>query len=123
LGAILALALFSIEAGVARIALARDEACRVRLATARVAPAAGAGCLSELELAATNALARGPAGILSRDDVTIATWFLSGVLYAALGGACAQLKLRRAIPLYLGIHVFVLVVAAFMLYIGPHVAV
>ncbi len=50
-------------------------------------------------------------------------WALSGVLYAALGGACAQLKPGRAILVYLGVHALVIVVAAFLLYIGPHVVV
>jgi hypothetical protein len=119
-GAMLALALFSFEAGLAHIALARDGACRESLASARVGPAAGSECLSELELAATNALARGPAGIFFWDKVTLLTWALSGLMYAALGGACAQLEIGRAVLAYLGIHAFLFVVVSFVLFIGPH---
>ena len=121
LGALLALALFSFEAGVAHIALARDDNCRASLASSRVAPAEGSECMSELAMAATNALARGPAGVLLQEKMTLASWALSCALYALLGGACAQLAPGRALLSYLGVHAFVLVVVTFILFIGPHV--
>jgi hypothetical protein len=121
LGAILALALFCFEAGLAHIALARDDACRASLASSRVAPAEGSGCMSELALAATNTLAQGPAGVLLLEKITLASWALSGALYAILGSVCAQLAPSRAVLTYLGIHVFVLIVVSFIMFIGPHV--
>lgn len=120
LGAMFALALFSFEAGLANIALSRDDACQASLASARVAPPEGSGCLSELALAAANALARGPAGMLLQEKMTLAAWALSVAVYAILGGACAQLAPGRAVPVFLGIHTFVLVVASFVQFIGPH---
>ncbi len=123
LGAMLALALFSFEAGLAHIALARNDACRALLASSRVAPAEGSGCMSELALAATNALARGAAGVLLQEKMTLAAWALSVAVYAILGGACAQLAPGRAVLTYLGIQAFVLVVVCSILFIGPHVIV
>ncbi|MCX6072580.1 MAG: hypothetical protein NTU91_17295 [Chloroflexi bacterium] len=123
LGGMLALALFSFEAGLAHIALARNDACRASLASSRVAPAEGYACMSELALAATNAFARGPAGALLQEKMTLASWALSGALYAMLGGASAQLAPGRAVLSYLGIHAFVLVVVCIIMFIGPHVIV
>lgn len=123
LGAMFALALFTFEAGLATIALGRDDACQASLATVRVAPAEGSGCLSELALAATNALARGPAGVLRREGMTLASWALSIAVYAILGGACAQLAPGRAVLTFLGVHAFVLAIATFIQFIGPHLAV
>jgi hypothetical protein len=121
LGAMLALALFSFEAGLAHIALARDDACRAALASFRVAPAEEAGCMSEFALGATNALARGPAGALLQERMTLVSWALSGLLYAILGGACAQLAPGRAVLAYLAIHALVLAIVSFIMFIGPHV--
>jgi hypothetical protein len=123
LGAMLALALFSFEAGLAHVALARDDVCRGALASFRVAPAEGAGCMSEFALAATNALARGPAGTLLQEKMTFLSWALSGILYAILGGACAQLAPGRAVLAYLAIHALVLAVVSFIMFVGPHVIV
>jgi hypothetical protein len=123
LGAMLALALFSLEAGLAHIALARDDACRAALLTLRVAPADGSGCMSELAQAATKALALGPAGILLSADLPLASWALSGAAYAMAGGACAQLAAGRGAVTYLGIHGLVQVVASFLMFIVPHVVV
>jgi hypothetical protein len=123
LGAVLALALFSVEAGLAHIALARDEACRAALVSFRVAPAEGAGCMTELALAATNALARGPAGVLVQEKMALASWALSGILYSIIGAVCAQLGSGRAVLAYLAIHALVLLLVSFVMFIGPHVMV
>jgi len=120
LGAMFALALFTFEAGLATIGLGRDAACHASLATARVAPAEGSGCLSELALAATNALARGPAGMLLQEEMTFASWALSLAVYAILGGACAQVAPGRAVLTFLGVHAFVLLVVFIIRFIGPH---
>jgi hypothetical protein len=117
----LALALFSFEAGLAHIALARDDACRAALLTLRVAPADGSGCMSELARGATKALALGPAGIFLPEDLPLASWALSGAVYAMAGGACAQLIGGRGVLAYLGIHGFVQAVASFLMFIVPHV--
>ena len=121
LGAVFALALFSFEAGLAYIALGRDAVCRESLALARVAPADGSGCMSELAVAATNALAHGPAGVLLQEKMTLASWALSILVYAILGGACAQMRPGQAVLTYLGIHAFVLLVVSFIAFIGPHI--
>ena len=55
--------------------------------------------------------------------MTLASWALSGALYAMLGGASAQLAPGRAVLSYLGIHAFVLVVVCIIMFIGPHVIV
>jgi hypothetical protein len=121
LGALFGLALFSVEAGLAHIALGRDAVCRESLSSARVAPADGSGCMSELARTATNALARGPAGVLLQEKMTLASWALSILVYAILGGACAQLRPGQAVLTYLGIHAFVVLAVSFILFIGPHI--
>lgn len=120
-GALLGLALYTFEAGLAHIGLARDNACRAALASARVGPAAGSECLSELGLAIIDALAQGPAGMLFPEGATISAWAMSGAAYALLGGVCAQLAPGRAVLAYLGVQSGVLVVSSFVRFIGPHV--
>ena len=120
LGVMLALAFFAFEAGLATIALGRDAACQVSLVSARVAPAAGSGCMSEFTRAAANALARGPAGLLLLEKMTLSAWVLSIAIDAILGGACAQLPPGRGVLAFLGIHAALVVVATFVQFIGPH---
>jgi hypothetical protein len=120
LGVMLALAFFAFEAGLATIALGRDAACRSWLASARVAPAAGSGCMSEFTRAAATALARGPAGALLQETMTVASWALSIVLYAVLGGACAQLSPGRGVLAFLGVHAALAAIVTFIQFIGPH---
>jgi len=79
--------------------------------------------MSEIALAAANALAWGPAGALLQEKMTLGSWALSGAAYAILGGACAQLAPGRAVLAYLTIHGIVLVVVFFIMFIGPHVIV
>jgi hypothetical protein len=117
----LALALFAFEAGLANIALSRDAGCQASLASARVAPAAGSGCLSDLAREATNALARGPGSALRPGNMTLISWAVSVVAFALLGGACAQLSPGRGVLVFLGVHVVLTAVVSFVLYIGPHV--
>lgn len=117
----LALALFSLEAGLAQIALARDDACRAAAPSLRVGPPGGTGCMSELVLAATRALALGPAGPLLPEASILAAWALSGTVYSLVGAVCAQLTPGWAVGTYLGVHGFMLAAVAFLTFISRYV--
>jgi hypothetical protein len=117
----LALALFSLEAGLAQIALARDDACRAAATSLRVGLPDGSGCMSELVLAATQALARGPAGPLFPKASSLVAWAFSGVVYAVVGAVCAQLTPGWAVGTYLGVHGFLLAAGAFLTFISKYV--
>ena len=121
-GALLATALFSLEAGLGQIAWSRDAACREAAAALRLGPPeAGTGCLSELGLAATRSLGYGPGGALFPDAPLILMWGFSAGAYAILGGVCAQLTLGWAAGTFLTIHSFLLGAVAFFSYISTYV--
>ena len=120
-GAMLALAMFSLEAGLGQIALARDAACHAEAPSLRVGPPGGTGCMSDFLLAGTESLAWGPAGPFLREAPMLAAWALSGALYALLGGVCAQLTPGWAVGTYLGVHAFLLAAVAFLTYIAQYV--
>jgi len=121
IGAMLALASFSLEAGLGQIALARDAACRAEASTQRVGPPGGTGCLSDFLVAGIQSLARGPAGALNREAPILLAWASSAFVYALLGGVCAQLTAGWAVGTYLSVHSFMLAAVAFLSYIAPYV--
>jgi hypothetical protein len=122
-GALLATALFSVEAGLGQIALSRDAACREAATSMRLGPPeAGNGCLPELGLAATRSLAFGPGGALLTDAPLILAWGLSLGVYAILGGVCAQLTLGWAAGTFFSFHIVLLGAVAFFSYITPYVS-
>ncbi len=121
-GALLATALFSLEAGLGQIALSRDAACREAAASLRLGPPeGGTGCLSELGLAATRSFGYGPGGSLFPGAPLILMWGFGAVVYAILGGVCAQWTLGWAAGTFLTIHVFLLGAVAFFSYISSYV--
>jgi hypothetical protein len=117
----LALASFSLEAGLGQIALARDAACRAEAPAQRVGPPGGTGCMSDFLLAGIQSLARGPAGPLLREAPTLLAWASSAFVYVLLGGVCAQLTAGWAVGTYLSVHGFMLAAVAFLTYIAPYV--
>ncbi len=117
----LALALFCVEAGLGHIALARDTACHAEAPSLRVGPPDGSGCMSDSLLAGVKALAFGPAGPLLPEAPVLATWGFSGVVFALVGGVCAQLTPGWAAGTYLGVHGFILAAVAFLSYISQYV--
>jgi hypothetical protein len=121
-GALLATALFSLEAGLGQIALSRDAACREAASSLRLGPPeAGTGCLPELGLAATRSLGYGPGGALFLDAPLLLAWGFSAGAYAILGGVCAQLTLGWAAGTFLTIHFILLGTVAFFSYISSYV--
>lgn len=119
-GVMFALAFFAFESGVAHIALGRDAACQASLASARVAPGPGSGCLSDLASATTRALAFGPGSVVLLGTMTLGTWLVSVGAYAAIGGACAQLSPGQGVLAFLGVHAILVMALSFALHIGPH---
>ena len=117
----LALALYSLEAGLGQIALARDAACHAEAPRLRVGPPGGSGCMSDFLLAGAKALARGPAGPLFPEAPMLAAWGFSGAVFALVGGVCAQLTPGWAAGTYLGVHGFILAAVAFLSYISQYV--
>jgi len=117
----LALAMFSLEAGLGQIALARDAACHAEAPSLRVGPPGGTGCMSDFLLAGIQSLARGPAGPLLREAPMLAAWAYSAAVYALLGGVCAQLTPGWGVGTFLGLHVFMLAAVAFLTYIAQYV--
>ncbi|MCZ6530933.1 MAG: hypothetical protein O6949_11490 [Chloroflexi bacterium] len=108
IGFLFAMAFFLIEAGVAEVLLARNEACLATLSEFRLAPDPGEVCMSEFEFFLARGLSRGVIGTLSPATSGFIAWPIIAVLYGLIGGGFAQLSLRAAIGGYLIVHVMLL---------------
>lgn len=122
-GALLAAALFSLEAGLGQIALSRDAECREAELRLRLRlPGTPSRCLPELGLAATRSLGYGPGGALLPDQPPFLAWAMGAGVYAILGAVCAQLTLGWAVGTFLTVHAFLLGAQAFFSYISIYVS-
>jgi hypothetical protein len=124
LGAILALALFLIEAGAAEVVLARDADCRAHEPPTRFGSARQSVCLGSGELALLKSLSRGVDRPFASDVETSLpwiAWILNGALYAAIGGVSAQLPRLWGAALFIGINVVLVSVLTMLRFMAPYV--
>lgn len=105
IGFLLAAAFFFVEAGVAEILLARNASCLESLARLRLAPDPNELCMSEFGFHLAGSVSR---AMFDAEAPRLLVWPLLGVAYGLIGGALAQLSLRRAVVAYLMLHLLLL---------------
>lgn len=111
IGALLAMAFFFIAAGIAEIAIAMDQECRDSAAAVRLSPDPFTVCLPEWKHYGLRAVSRGVVWAFSPETTPIFGWLVMSLIYAVLGGICAQVFGRRGIIAFLGI--FLALIALF----------
>lgn len=100
-GALLAAALFLIEAGVAEILIAIDEECRASIASIRLAPNPFDVCAPEWQWYLMRAVSRGIAWVINLDIAPVVGWLTMGLVYSILGGTVAQIFRDRGFVVFL----------------------
>jgi hypothetical protein len=101
IGALLAGALFLIEAGIAEILIAMDQECRASIASIRLAPDPFDVCASEWQWYLVRAISRGIPWVINPDSAPIIGWLMMGAIYALLGGISSQTFRGRGIIAFL----------------------
>ncbi|MGD2163784.1 MAG: hypothetical protein PVH60_13075 [Anaerolineales bacterium] len=101
IGALLAGAIFLIEAGIAEIMIAMDEQCRASIATLRLTPDVFEVCAPEWQWYLVRATSRGIAWVVNRESAPIIGWLSMGFVYSLFGGASAQIFRGRGIIAFL----------------------
>lgn len=112
IGFLFAMAFFLIEAGIAEILLARNEACLQTISDFRLSPDPSRVCMSEFEFFLARGLSRGAIGTLSPETSAFIVWPILAIFYGLVGGGLAQFPLRAAIGGFLLVHILLLM--AFM---------
>jgi hypothetical protein len=122
LGAVLALSLFLVEAGVAEILIGNDSACRQSLSRIRLAPDAFSACQPEWVWFMLRSLSRGWAWLANPELVPVVGWLVMGLYYAVLGGMSQQLSRRSGWVIFLGLQLATVAVVAGLSYLGQFIA-
>jgi hypothetical protein len=112
IGALLAMAFFFIAAGIAEIAIAMDQECRDSVAAVRLSPDPFTVCLPEWKHYGLRAVSRGVVWTISPETTPIFGWLVMSLIYAVLGGICAQAFGRRGIIAFLGIFLALIALLA-----------
>jgi hypothetical protein len=101
IGALLAGALFLIEAGIAEILIAMDQECRASIASIRLAPDPFNVCAPEWQWYLVRALSRGIPWVINQESAPIIGWLSMGAFYAILGGISGQTFRGRGFIVFL----------------------
>lgn len=124
LGAMLALALFLVEAGLAEVMLARDADCRAHEPLPRFGSVRQSACLGTGEVALLGSLSRGvDRPFASEVDPSLpwVAWILNGALYAVLGGLSAQLPRLWGVALLLGLNAVLISIMTILRFLAPFI--
>lgn len=122
IGVLLAMAFFLITAGVVEIAIAIDQDCRDTVASVRLAPDPFTVCMPEWKYYALRAASRGVVWFFNPEGSPILGWFVMGLIYAVLGGICAQVFARRGIITFLGLILAIVALIAGLAYMKTFIA-
>jgi hypothetical protein len=120
-GALLALAIFFIEAGAAEVLLARNTQCEVLAGNTRMGFRVQNMCLSEWVVQMFEVASRGALGIFRPEASPLTAWLLMGGLYAIVGGMCGQLSARWGIAIYLALNMAVISLLAGLGYMSQFI--
>jgi hypothetical protein len=109
-GAMFAAALFFVEAGAGLLVLDKNAACREQADRLRFRFVTDEACLSDMESQFFETLLRGP--LFSADDEAPLLLALgsTALMYGLLGGAAAQLSLKRGLLSFFLMHFLLLIV-------------
>jgi hypothetical protein len=116
-GAVLALALFLIEAGVAEILIGNDDACREALYRMRLAPDAFSACQPEWVWFMLRALSRGWPWFVKASSPAALGWVVMGIYYAVLGGMSQQFSRRSGWIIFLAFQLATVAIIAGLGYV------
>lgn len=122
IGAVLALALFLVEAGVAEILIGSDTACRLALSRQRLPPDPFTVCHPEWVWFMLRSVARGWAWLFNTNTSLPLAWISMGGYYALAGGISAQLDRRNSILLLIMIQIATIAIVAGLGYIRQFIA-
>lgn len=100
-GALLAGALFLVEAGIAEIFIAIDQECRASIASVRLAPDPFDVCGSEWQWYLSRATSRGIAWVINHESAPLLGWLTMGLVYSFVGGLSAQTFRDRGVVAFL----------------------
>ncbi|MFQ5943599.1 MAG: hypothetical protein ACE5JF_08605 [Anaerolineales bacterium] len=121
IGFLFAASLILIEAGLAEVLLARNEACLANLESFRLAPDPYEACMSEFGIFLARSMSQGLIGTLNPEISAFAAWFILALLYGFIGGGLAQLPVRWAIAAFLIVHVILLMVSMSLGYLSQFI--
>jgi len=120
-GALLAMAFFLIEAGVAEIYLARDAQCQAMIDSLRIGFSSQDVCTPKWVVFMLGALSRGIVGLLWPKAPSIFAWLSMGGFYAVLGGGCGQMSPRWGMLIYLAGHIMLVALLAGLGYLSQFI--
>lgn len=122
LGAVLALSLFLIEAGVAEILIGNDNACREGLRHMRLAPDAFSVCQPEWVWFMLRSVSRGWPWLIDINSPPLLGWVVMGIYYGVLGGMSQQLSRRSGWIFFLLVQLGTFAIVAGLAYIRQFIA-
>ncbi len=121
-GALIALSLFLVEAGVAEILIGSDEACREGVRHLRLAPDPFSACDPEWVWFMLRAIARGWAWLFNSNVAPFLGWVSMSAYYALAGGISAQLDRRNTILFLFVIQVGTVAIISGLAYLLQFIA-
>jgi hypothetical protein len=121
-GALLALSLYLVEAGAGQILLTKDAHCRQGLLTLRWGQNPDAACMPVWEVAGLRGLSEGVVGAIQPSASPLVMWTVNGLLYASLGGLCAQMSAGLAVGAYLGLHTLLILILSVLRFLEAFVS-
>jgi len=104
-GALFAIALILMEAGMGAFMLARDAACREQAAMLRNRFAGADMCLSDETSQFAVVLLRGPFFMMNSEVPVLASLGVTLVIYGLLGAGVSLLRLKWSVLIFLFVHV------------------
>jgi hypothetical protein len=119
--ALLALAIFFIEAGSAEVILARNAQCEALADNTRMGFRVQNMCLPEWLVQMFEAASHGVMGIFRPEASPFTAWLFMGGLYALVGGICGQLSIRWGIVIFLALNVAVISLLAGLDYMSQFI--
>jgi hypothetical protein len=118
IGALLAVSVYLVEAGVAEILLARDNQCRAAVFNQRLFMDPNSVCMPEWQQLMLQATTQGVLGLVRPEAPALAVWLVMIVLYAGLGGFCARLPTRWALGVFFVVNVGSIALLAGLMYLS-----
>jgi hypothetical protein len=122
IGALLALALYLVEAGIAEILIGSDAVCRQALTRQRLAPNPFTACQAEWIWFMLRAAARGWVWLFNSHTPLLPAWFSMGVYYAFAGGISAPLDRISRVLLFLLVQVGTIAIISGLGYLRQFIA-
>jgi hypothetical protein len=114
-GALIGASVFLIIAGISEIMIVQEAECHAEAMKQRLVPNKFEFCYPEWQSYFIRAAARGAPWAIDTESSPMVGWLVMGSIFALVGGACAQLSLEKAIPIFI---VFVVGSVAFFAGLG-----